>query len=428
LQTYQYQKTTLENGLRVVTIEMPHLHTASLVAYIKVGSRYETEATSGMSHFLEHMLFRGTKSYPDSFELNDAAETLGGSLNATTCRDYTYFETRLPAESMTEMIQLFSEIFTTPRMIKIDTERKAIIEELSADLGDDGKLICIDSLSRMALFPDDPLGFPIIGNEENVKRFQDREVRAHFQKHYNAKNMVLCAAGPISHKEVVDAAQKFLRDLLPGEVIPSKPPAHLPKGPAYRYTKNKGSQTQITISFRTVGDQHPDYVGLQLLWRVLDDGMGARLHRRIYDDLGLAYEISAGLEPFVETGIFDIDATVRHESAPALIAESLKLLAELRDTPISQVELNKAKRRFALDTRSSLDSPEAMAGWFGGGELFQPPESFETRIEKMNVTTAEDLQRIARDVFASDNLHVYSVGDLNKTLQEKCRQAVINWR
>src|SRR5262245_9522783 len=119
---YRYQKETLESGLRVVTVEMPHLHTAALVAYIKIGSRYESEATNGLSHFLEHMLFRGTKSYPDSYELNDAVEMLGGALNATTCRDYTYFETRLPKESLADVMRIYGEIFTSPRFVKLDTE------------------------------------------------------------------------------------------------------------------------------------------------------------------------------------------------------------------------------------------------------------------------------------------------------------------
>lgn len=425
---YQYKKTTLDNGLRVVTIEMPHLHTAALVCYIKVGSRYESPETNGLSHCLEHMLFRGTKSFPDSFELNDAVETAGGSLNATTCRDYTYFETRLPPESLSEVVKIFGEIFTSPRFVKLDTERQAILEELSADLDDEGNLICIDSLSRLALFPEHPLGFPIIGNEQNVKRFSRRDVEAHFKKYYNAKNMVLCAAGPVAHEDLVDAAKLYLSSLTPGELIPTATPTDLPGGPRFFFTENPGSQTQVSLSFRTVGDLHPDYVALQLIWRVLDDGMGARLHRRIYDDLGLAYEISAGLDPFADVGLFDIDATVRHENAPSLLSEVLRLLAELRDVPISPRELEKAKRRFALDTRATLDSPEGMAGWFGGSELFQPPESFETRIEKINALRAQDLQEIARRVFSPQNLHVYAVGDLSEEIQLACQTTIASWK
>jgi predicted Zn-dependent peptidase len=425
---YQYNKTMLDNGLRVVTIEMPHLHTAALVGYIKIGSRYENVETSGLSHFLEHMLFRGTKSYPDSFELNDAVEVLGGSLNATTCRDYSYFETRLPAESLSEMVQIFGEVFTSPRFVKLDTERQAILEELSADLDDDGELICIDTLSRLALFPDHPLGFPIIGTQENVERFKKQEINDHFRKHYTAKNIVLCAAGPVSHVEVVAAAQRFLSHLPSGELITTQPPTQLPQGPSFYFVENQGSQTQLSLSFRTVGDSHPDYVGLQLLWRILDDGMGARLHRRIYDDLGLAYEISAGLDPYVDIGLFDIDASVRHESAPALLTEVLALLGALREVPVTERELIKAKRRYALDTRSSLDSPESMAGWFGGGELFQTPESFEARVAKINALGQQDLQRIAREVFAPERLQVYSVGDLSEELQAKCKGVVLQWK
>jgi predicted Zn-dependent peptidase len=425
---YQYKKDTLPNGLRVVTIEMPHLHTAALVGYIKIGSRYERPETSGLSHFLEHMLFRGTRSYPDSYELNDAVESLGGALNATTCRDYTYFETRLPPESLSGIMRIFGEIFTTPRFVKLDTERQAVLEELSGDLDEDGNLVCIDSLSRLALFPEHPLGFPIIGNEETVESFDRAAVEAHFRRHYAAKNVVLCAAGPLKHAEVVEAARQAFSDLAPGAEVPLDTPKILPAGPRFHYTENQGSQTQLSLSFHMMGDLHPDFLAAQLLWRILDDGMGARLHRRIYDDLGLAYEIGAGLDPFADIGVFDIDAAVRHENAPTLIREVLGLLGELRDQPVSEGELAKAKRRYALDVHATLDSPEGMAGWFGGGELFHPPEPFETRVERINALSPRDLQRVAAEIFSHKRLHATAVGLLEDPLYEECEQALLDWK
>lgn len=422
---YQHHRDTLPNGLRVVTVEMPHLHTAALVAYIKVGSRYESEETSGISHFLEHMLFRGTKSFPDSYELNDAMEELGGSLNATTCRDYTYFETRLPPESLSEGVRIYSEIFSSPRFVKLETERQAVLEELSSDLDEDGKLVCVDSLSRLALFPNHPLGFPIIGNQENIERFNKGTVERHFRKHYTAKNIILCAAGPVSHAALVEAARQHLGALSSGEEHVIARPTELPSGPRFHYIENSGSQTQLSLSFRTVGDQHPDFLGLQLLWRVLDDGMGARLHRRIYDDLGLAYEISAGLDPYADIGVFDIDAAVRHDNAPKLVREVLRLLAELRDQGPTEAELKKAKRRYALDLRTTLDSPEGMAGWFGGTALFNPPDDFEARIQKINAFTHEDLCRIAGEVFRPANLLVTAVGDLEGDLAVRCERLAL---
>jgi predicted Zn-dependent peptidase len=421
---YLHQRDTLENGLRVVSVEMPHLHTAALVAYIKVGSRYEQESTSGISHFLEHMLFRGTKSFPDSYQLNDAIEQLGGSLNAATCRDYTYFETRLPKESIAEGVRILSEIFTSPRFVKLETERQAVLEELSSDLDDNGNLICVDSISRLALFPAHPLGMPIIGHKDNIERFAKADVQTHFRRHYTAKNIILCGAGQLSHADLLDAAKRFLGKLPAGEEHAVTTPALLPVGPHFSYTENPGSQTQLSLAFRTVGDQHPDFVGMQLLWRILDDGMGARLHRRIYDDLGLAYEISAGLDPYFDIGVFDVDAAVRHENAPALLREVLRLLAELRDQGPSEAELNKAKKRYALDLKSTLDSPEGMAGWFGGTALFLQPEDFAQRIDKVNNFSVADVQRISREIFTPQNLFVTAVGDLKNALVNKCRAAV----
>src|SRR5689334_18201877 len=159
---FNRHKDLLGNGLRVVTVELPHLHSASVVMYARVGSRYESPADNGLSHFLEHMLFRGTERLPDAFLLNHAIEALGGTLYAETGRDYSLYQISLHPETLVDGIRLFGEIFCTPSFSDLEVERRIILEEMLEDDDEDGRLINIDDIARATVWPDHPLGYRII--------------------------------------------------------------------------------------------------------------------------------------------------------------------------------------------------------------------------------------------------------------------------
>src|SRR6476659_7953404 len=165
---YQVHRARLSNGLRLLTIQTPHLHTASVCLYVRAGSRYETLATNGLSHFLEHMLFRGSGRYPSSFALNLAIEELGGTLYAETGRDYSLYQISLHPESLVAGLELFGEIFRTPTFSEIDVERRIILEELLEDQDEKGRLVNIDDIARQLVWPGHPLGYRITGPYENV--------------------------------------------------------------------------------------------------------------------------------------------------------------------------------------------------------------------------------------------------------------------
>ena len=182
--SYRYSKDVLGNQLRVVTIEMPYLHSAEISLYIKVGSRYETLENNGISHFLEHMLFRGSKNYPSSFLLNHAFESIGNGLYANTFREFTSLWCKLVPEKLTEGLEILSDLIRAPLLSDIEIERQIILEEIMEDLDEDGEDIDIDNISRSLLYPGDPLGFLVIGTRENVREIQRRDLLHHFKKFY----------------------------------------------------------------------------------------------------------------------------------------------------------------------------------------------------------------------------------------------------
>ena len=421
-------KDVLENGLRVVTVELPHLHSASLVMYARVGSRYESPADNGLSHFLEHMLFRGTDGHPDAYRINHAIEGLGGTLYAETGRDYSLYQLSLPPESLPAGIELFGEIFRTPTFDGIEVERRIILEEILEDLDEDGREINIDDVTRQLVFPDHPLGYKITGPYANVERFDVADVRRHFRRCYGARNMVFAVTGAIDRATVLEQARAALGGIEPGEEISFLAPPDGQTAPRFRYVENQGSQTSVQLLFRAIPEGSPEFPLMQLLGRVIDDGMSTRLHHRVCDELGLAYYISGSVEAFADTALYEVDASCAHDSVAPLLRETLALLGRLRDEPPTIEEIEKARRRFRWDLLGSLDDPDAMAGWWGGTELFFTPVTFEEKVARIESVTGEQLRQVAARVFRPERLTVAAVGVLEDGLESEVRRIVEDFR
>ncbi len=417
-------KEALPNGLTVVTIELPHLHSASVVMYARTGSRYEDERDNGLSHFLEHMLFRGTERLPDAYALNHALEALGGTLYAETGRDYSLYQISLHPESLVAGIELFGEIFAAPAFEDLEIERRIVLEEMHEDHDDDGRLINIDDIARLTVWPDHPLGYRITGPYANVERFTRDDVRRLFARNYGARNMVLAVSGASERDAVMPVLRRAMGGLPSGEACTVLPPPDGQTAPRVVCVQREGSQTSVQILFRALPERDPDFPALIALGRCVDDGMSTRLHRRIVDELGLAYYVAGSLEPFIDAGLYEIDGTCVHDNAPQLIEQSLAVLARLRDEPPTPAELEKGARRYRWDLESSFDDPDAMAGWMGGTELSDGPLGLAEKVARVQRVTPADVQRVAQRLSRPERLTVPCVGALGKRRAKLVRDVV----
>ena len=419
---------TLDNGLRLVTVELPHLHTVTVVMYAKVGSRFEDANDNGLSHFLEHMLFRGTERHPDAYSLNYAIEELGGTLYAETARDYSLYQLSLHPDSLAGGVALFGEIFRTPAFEGVDVERRIILEEILEDLDEDGRAVNVDDLARGVAFPGHALGRPITGPLANVERFTPADVERHFRRCYGARNMVLTVAGGCEHRAILADVERAMGGLPSGELLTSTPPDDGRKGPQFHFLKSQGSQTNVQVLLRAVPETARDYPSMVALSRILDDGMSTRLHRRVCDELGLAYYVSGAIDSFSDAALLEVDASCAHASLPSLVKEVLKLLADLRETLPSEAELTKAKRRYRWDLEAGFDDPDIMAGWLGGTELYYPPLDYAEKVARIDAVTAEDVRRIASEVVTRETLVVAAVGQCTKADERAVRKMVDEFR
>src|SRR4051812_37744437 len=422
------ETTILDNGLAVTTVPLPHLHTAVCALFIKVGARFEQPEDNGLSHFTEHMLFRGTERYPTSLALNTAIERLGSTLHAETGRDYTLFQLALEPELVAPAIDVLGELLARPRFSDIELERELVLEEINEDYDEQGVEINADDIARGLLFENHPLGQRIIGPRANVERFTTDDVRRHFGTFYGARNANLCVAGPVQHGAVVAAAARALSALPSGvrAEVPLAPPPIV--GPRLRHVADAGSQTSLAILFRAVPELDPAYVALVALLRVLDDGMSTRLHYTLADQKGLAYSIHAAIEPLADAALFEISGATANAKVPSLVRELLTLLDGLRRGQVAAEELAKARVRYRYETLASIDDASAMAGWFGGTALYYNPPALSERLAQMDRIGVDDVVRVAEQVLSPKSLVVAAVGSLSRARLGELRQTVSDWR
>jgi predicted Zn-dependent peptidase len=418
---------TLVNGLRVVVVPQAHLTAATLSVFVKVGPRYERKERNGISHFLEHMLFRGTAQHATTKALSLAAESLGGTLEAATYADFTHYQITVPREYAEQALLLLGDLLAAPRFLDIELEKRIVKEEILADLDADGREVDAENLSRMLVFGEHPLGFKITGDVSNVESFTVEHLHEHLRQHYGARNMAIVATGAVDPARMFDTATKAFSALSPGQptLIDAPPPAR--HGRHLRFVRNDASQSEVRACFRAFGSDDPDFVALKLLLRVLDDGMSTRLHERLTDESGLAYEVFAGLDPYEETGLVEIGASVEHDKVPRLVEAVLTMMSELSDTEVSQQELEKARMRYCWSLRRTLDSAEDMALYAGTQAIFGRAIDFAGFVAEVQRVTQGDLRRVARRVVRPESVHIMCVGRVSKALEKKTERVFSAW-
>jgi predicted Zn-dependent peptidase len=413
-----------------VTIVVPRheLQRAHLALYVRVGSRFEDKQTNGLSHFLEHMLYRGTPRLPSAHQVNLAFERLGGFLYAATHTDFGVFSVTLPPESMDEASSHFGELLRDPLFADIEIEKGIVCEEILEDLDDEGRQVDADNISRALIYPTHPLGFTITGDEARVRSFDDAMLRAHHARHYVAKSSVLVYSGPVDEDAALAMGERDFAWMPPGERIVGGLPEHTQKKPRYKRVENSSSQTELRVCLRAPSEHSRERPVIEMLMRILDDGMSTRLYHRICDAGGLCYDVSAGYDGYEDDGIIDFAAGVIHERAPLVTREILKMLEELGETGPTEQEMDKARRRVAWDTRGMLDSAEELGGVYAGGYLFGRFETPAERLKANLAVTADQVRDLVRSIARPENLNVVAVGLVEGDAAKRLADDVRGWK
>lgn len=404
-------KSQLESGLRVLCAPLPATHRAAVTVHVRTGSRFEPPELGGVSHFLEHMLHRGTPRYPSAHELALAFEELGSELGAATYVDHAELSAEAPPENLEAVIALLGEVVTQPVFSGIEIERGIVREEILESLNERGESISADELVVALAFPNHGLGRPITGALSALERFDVPTLTRFHREHYRAASMVVSVAGPVDTDVVERAVARAFASVPRGDVDPDTPPPPV-DGPRFRYVADPGSQTAVRLAFRAPGEVDELEPATELLLRVLDDGMSTRLYHYVCDERGLSYDVSASYEAFSDSGLFALAGDAAPERVEALLDALFTVITDLAERGPEPREIEKAKRRFAWHTAAMLDSPLGLASFLGLGELTGVCPTPWERAEQLARVTREDVHRAAREVFSRRGMAVAVVGQL----------------
>jgi len=417
---------SVANGLEVVVVPLPHLSTASIVLFVRIGSRYETAEINGLSHLLEHVLYRGCLAYPDTFSLNTAIEGVAAGLDAATSRDFTTFEAACLPERVGDVLGLLGAMLTKPLIRDADVaiEQRIIHEELQDELDAKGRDIDIDNLSKSALFGESSLGLKVGGELARVRRFTAEQCRRWHDRFYGAANMVLVVTGPVEADAIAEITNVAFADLPRGtrqEPLLTTLQAELP---AFHFTFHEGTQADVQLQWCLPAEDHEDWPALFMAQRLLDDGTCARLRHRIVDQLGLAYHASADLESYEGLSVMSLHTQTRPQQILAAVDAIQDLLEDLASTPAPAAELSRVHTRLLIERAAVRDSASSIAYWFGIERLFPRLDGLPRRLERAFAVTAADIAAATAKHLKRGALLLSVVGDVEPITRAALRRRV----
>ena len=399
-QSLPYERSVLSNGLRVVSQAMPAARSLSAALFVGVGSRHEDDAHAGLSHLLEHLVFKGTHGYPDPGSLSAVIEACGGSVNASTDRELTVFSAKVLAEHATTALEMIGELALRPLLRQRDlaSEKPVIVDEIHmyVDSPSDHIFTLFDEL----LFGRHPLGREIAGSARSVRRATRAAAVGHWQRWYRPENLVLAVAGMADHAAACAAAERWFEDAEPSS---AKPPAALVIAPSpapagsLRVAYRKLGQANVCLGMPGVSRSDPDRWALDLLGAVLGDGMSSRLFLELRERRSLAYDVSTFSSTYADCGTFGIHAGFDPDQADRVVAAIIEQLERVVQEPVTSAELDRARAytRGRLELR--MEESGAVAGWLGTGETLLPQIlTLDEVIERFAAITTDDLLRVAR--------------------------------
>ena len=410
-----YQKKVLDNGLRIITCPMPHTRSVSICIYLGAGSRYESEAQAGVSHFIEHLCFRGTEKRLSAKDISGAIEGVGGVLNGGTDKELTVYWCKVAQPHFRLALDVLADMVLHSRFEKrdIEKERKIIIEEISMSKDAPNQLVgmILDEL----LWPDHPLGRDVAGTNKSVEDMSRELMLDYMASEYSPANTVIAIAGNIEHEEAVNEVNKIL-----GGWENKKPRLNfLPyiedKNPRFKVEKRDTEQTHLCLALPGVSLSDSRRFTIDLLNVILGEGMSSRLFIEIRDKLGLAYNIHSYLDHFQDSGALTIYAGVHPKSLEIGITAIQEQLALLKET-ISDEEITKAKELSKGRLLLRMEDSRSVAGWVGGQEILSGKimdvEEVVAIIEKV---TAEEMRAVAKELLVGDKLRLSVVGPVKST-------------
>jgi predicted Zn-dependent peptidase len=406
-----YKKTILKNGLRILTIPVVGTQTAAVMLMVGVGGRYETEKQAGLSHFIEHMLFKGTAKRPTAQLISGEMDSIGGEFNAFTAADKTAYYAKVDSRHVSKVLDVIADIFLNSKLeqVEIDRERGPILQELSMYEDEPRRIVGVE-FEKM-LYPGQPLGRELVGYKHTINAFVRKDFVAYMKKYYTADETVICVAGKFDEKKIIKQIQEHFAAMNAGKKAAFKKVTEKQLKPEVHIKFKKTDQTHLILGTRAYHQNHKDRYVLSLLSIILGGNMSSRMFIEIRERKGLAYSVHTSVDTYQDCGYLGTQAGVEHKNLEETIETILKEYRKIASEEVSKEELQKAKDYVKGRAVMGFEASDDVAMFFIDQELHKekimtPKEVFA----KIDAVTASDILRVSKDIFQNNKLNLAVVG------------------
>lgn len=405
-----YKRTVLKNGVRIITIPMKGTQTFTILVMVATGSRYETRENNGISHFLEHMFFKGTKKRPNTLAISTALDKVGGEYNAFTGKEYTGYYAKVDGQHSALAIDVVSDILLNSKLEskEIAREKGVIIEEIN--MYTNNPIIYIDDLFEQCFYGDSPAGWDTIGTKENVAGFKRKDFIQYLKAQYQGKDIVVGLAGKFRGEDV-NKMKNFFARFPKGEKNQGPQVVRAQTSPQIKLKQQKVKQVNMSLGVSAYSYSHKDYYAAKVLGVLLGGSMSSRLFTAVRERQGLAYQVHTQVESYNDSGYL----TTTVGTSPDKVGKVIRIvLAEYKKVvrqTVNENELKKAKDYIKGKLILNLESSDNMASWFTrqetlDQEILTPEEYFK----KIKNVTAKALKRVSKDIFRNEKLNLAMIG------------------
>jgi len=416
-----YKKIALDNHLRIITVPMTDSLATTILVLVEAGSKYETKEINGISHFLEHMCFKGTKKRPRSIDISSELDSIGAVYNAFTSMEYTGYFAKARPNHFDIILDVVSDIYLNqifdPK--EIDKERGVIIEEIN--MYEDLPMRRVQELFTRLLYGDQPAGWDIAGKKEVIKKLTREDFIKYRDEHYLAKSSLVVIAGRFDKDKAIKKIETAFSGIKSGNKTPKVKTIERQEKPEILLKFKETDQTHLVLGVRAFDIFDERKYALEVLSDILGGGMSSRLFQKVREEMGAAYYIRAEADLYTDHGYLTASAGIDHNKIEDVIKVLLEEFKSLAEKPVDKNELQKAKDHLIGHLMLGLETSDALAGFYGGqeiitGKIINPQEY----VEKIQAVKAEEITEVAKDVFRNNKLNLALIGPFkNKERFEK---------
>jgi predicted Zn-dependent peptidase len=408
-----FSKQTLPNGARLILMPRAESPAVTVMVMAETGSKYEEKRASGLSHFFEHLAFKGTKRRPKASQISEEFDSMGANFNAFTSQEYTGYYATVAPKSFDRALDLLADMYQHSIFppAEIEKERGVIIEEIN--MYEDLPMRSVEHLLMSTVYGDQPVGRPVLGFKETVSALKQEDFLAYRASNYSAPATIILVAGKFNEKQVASkVARQFAA--LPAGAKPQKPAvAEAQTAPRVALNFKKSDQTHILFGLRGYSATHPDHYVMEVLTAVLGGSMSSRLFKRIRDELGAAYYVRANNDPYTDHGLLEVAVGCDTRRAEEIVKVVVEELDRLRRQLVPEAELSRVKDSLTGSLFLDLETTSGLANFFAQAEILDGKLiSPEAEVKNIRAVTAADIRRVAKKIIVPERLNLAMVGPL----------------